>query len=132
VSTIFSKIIKGEIHCHKVAENDLFLAFLDISPNSIGHTLCIPKVEVDDILDLDKQTYKELMFFCRKVAKSIKKVISCRKIAISVIGLEVPHVHVHIIPINTMEDADFSNKLTLSDSDFKKTATLISNSFNSL
>ena len=132
MSTIFSKIIDGEIPCYKVAENDDFLAFLDINPNSIGHTLCIPKREVDDILDLDEMTYKNLMLFSRKVAKSIKQVIECKKVSISVIGLEVPHVHVHLIPINEMKDANFSNKVSLSLSDFKETARLISNSFNSL
>ena len=130
--TIFSKIINGEIPCYKVAENDEFLAFLDINPNSTGHTLCIPKIEVDDILDLDESTYKNLMLFSRKVAKSIKKVIECKKVSIAVIGLEVPHVHVHLIPINKMTDANFSNKLKLSDSDFRETAKLISTSFNSL
>jgi len=130
--TIFSKIIHGQIPCYKVAENDEFLAFLDINPNSTGHTLCIPKIEVDDILDLDESTYKNLMMFSRKVAKSIKKVIECKKVSISVIGLEVPHVHVHLIPINTMIDANFSNKVKLSDSDFLETAKLISTSFNSL
>lgn len=132
MSTVFSKIIDGEIPCYKVAENDDFLAFLDINPNSIGHTLCIPKREVDDILDLDEMTYKNLMLFSRKVAKSIKQVIECKKVSISVIGLEVPHVHVHLIPINEMKDANFSNKVSLSLSDFKETARLISNSFNSL
>lgn len=131
MSTIFSKIIDGEIPCYKVAENDDFLAFLDINPNSIGHTLCIPKREVDDILDLDEMTYKNLMLFSRKVAKSIKQVIECKKVSISIIGLEVPHVHVHLIPINEMKDANFSNKVSLSLSDFKETARLISNSFNS-
>ena len=130
--TIFSKIIDGEIPCYKVAENDEFLAFLDINPNSTGHTLCIPKIEVDDILDLDVSTYKNLMLFSRKVAKSIKKVIECKKVSITVIGLEVPHVHVHLIPLNTMTDANFSNKVKLSDSDFRETAKLISTSFNSL
>ena len=130
--TIFSKIIDGKIPCYKVAENDEFLAFLDINPNSTGHTLCIPKIEVDDILDLDELTYKNLMLFSRKVAKSIKKVIECKKVSIAVIGLEVPHVHVHLIPINKMIDANFSNKLKLSDSDFRETAKLISTSFNSL
>ena len=130
--TIFSKIINGEIPCYKVAENDEFLAFLDINPNSTGHTLCIPKIEVDDILDLDELTYKNLILFSRKVAKSIKKVIECKKVSIAVIGLEVPHVHVHLIPINKMIDANFSNKLKLSDSDFRETAKLISTSFNSL
>jgi len=132
MSTIFSKIIDGEIPCYKVAENDDFLAFLDINPNSIGHTLCIPKREVDDILDLDEMTYKNLMLFSRKVAKSIKQVIECKKVSISIIGLEVPHVHVHLIPINEMKDANFSNKVSLSLSDFKETARLISNSFSSL
>jgi len=130
--TIFSKIIDGEIPCYKVAENDEFLAFLDINPNSTGHTLCIPKIEVDDILDLDESTYKNLMLFSRKVAKSIKKVIDCKKVSIAVISLEVPHVHVHLIPLNSMIDANFSNKVKLSDSDFRETAKLISTSFNSL
>jgi len=132
MSTIFSKIINEEIPCYKVAENDEFLAFLDIRPNTIGHTLCIPKVEVDDILDLEEDRYKNLMLFSRKVAKSIKNVIQCKKVAISVIGLEVPHVHVHLIPINEMRDANFSNKVTLSDSDFIETAKQISTSFDSL
>jgi len=130
--TIFSKIIDGQIPCYKVAENHEFLAFLDINPNSIGHTLCIPKNEIDDILDLDELTFKNLMMFSRKVAKSIKKVIECKKVSISVIGLEVPHVHVHLIPINEMRDANFSNKVTLSDSDFIETAKQISTSFDSL
>ena len=130
--TIFRKIIDGQIPCYKVAENDEFLAFLDINPNSIGHTLCIPKNEIDDILDLDELTFKNLMMFSRKVAKSIKKVIECKKVSISVIGLEVPHVHVHLIPINEMRDANFSNKITLSDSDFIETAKQISTSFDSL
>ena len=130
--TIFSKIIDGQIPCYKVAENDEFLAFLDINPNSIGHTLCIPKIEVDDILDLDESTYKNLMLFSRKVAKSIKKVIECKKVSITVIGLEVPHVHVHLIALNTMIDTNFSNKVKLLDSDFRETAKLISTSFNSL
>ena len=132
MSTIFSKIINEEIPCYKVAENDEFLAFLDIRPNSIGHTLCIPKVEVDDILDLEEDRYKNLMLFSRKVAKSIKNVIQCKKVAISVIGLEVPHVHVHLIPINEMKDANFSEKVNISKSDFIKIANLISNSFHSI
>ena len=132
MASIFTKIVRGEIPCYKVAENNEFLAFLDINPNSTGHTLCIPKIEVDDILDLDESTYKNLMLFSRKVAKSIKKVIECKKVSITVIGLEVPHVHVHLIPLNTMIDANFSNKVKLSDSDFRETAKLISTSFNSL
>ena len=93
MSTIFSKIISGEIPCYKVAENKNFLAFLDINPNSVGHTLCIPKKEVDNVLDLDEVSFIELMMFSRKVAKSIRNVIKCEKVAFSVIGLEVPHVH---------------------------------------
>ena len=130
--TIFSKIIDGKIPCYKVAENKDFLAFLDINPNTLGHTLCIPKKEVDDILELDQETYQNLMLFSRKVALSIKNVVSCKKVSISVIGLEVPHVHVHLIPINEMKDANFSNKVSLKDVDFISTARLISNAFKSL
>ena len=130
--TIFSKIIDGEIPCYKVAENKDFLAFLDINPNALGHTLCIPKKEVDDILELDQETYQNLMLFSRQVALSIKNVVSCKKVSISVIGLEVPHVHVHLIPINEMKDANFSNKVSLKDVDFISTARSISNAFKSL
>lgn len=130
--TIFSKIIDGKIPCYKVAENKDFLAFLDINPNALGHTLCIPKKEVDDILELDQETYQNLMLFSRKVALSIKNVVSCKKVSISVIGLEVPHVHVHLIPINEMKDANFSNKVSLKDVDFISTARLISNAFKCL
>ena len=130
--TIFSKIIDGKIPCYKVAENKDFLAFLDINPNALGHTLCIPKKEVDDILELDQETYQNLMLFSRKVALSIKNVVSCKKVSISIIGLEVPHVHVHLIPINEMKDANFSNKVSLKDVDFIGTARSISNAFKSL
>ena len=130
--TIFSKIIDGKIPCYKVAENKDFLAFLDINPNALGHTLCIPKKEVDDILELDRETYQNLMLFSRQVALSIKNVVSCKKVSISIIGLEVPHVHVHLIPINEMKDANFSNKVSLKDVDFISTARLISNAFKSL
>ena len=130
--TIFSKIIRGEIPCYKVAENKDFLAFLDINPNALGHTLCIPKKEVDDILELDQETYQNLMLFSRQVALSIKNVVSCKKVSISIIGLEVPHVHVHLIPINEMKDANFSNKVSLKDVDFISTARSISNAFKSL
>ena len=131
--TIFSKIINGEIPCHKVAENDDFLAFLDISPNSIGHTLCIPKLEIDDILDLDEETYKNLMLFSLKVAKSIKKVIKCKKVAMSVIGLEVPHVHVHLIPREPDDQAGpvhsmFKDRPKLSDEELEQLYAKIKNS----
>ena len=116
--TIFSKIIDGEIPCYKVAENDEFLAFLDINPNSTGHTLCIPKKEVDKLFDLDDETYKGLMIFSKKIAEALKKAVDCQRIGISVIGLEVPHVHVHLIPINKMDDMSFNSKIKLSDDEF--------------
>ena len=132
MSTIFSKIISGEIPCYKVAENKNFLAFLDINPNTVGHTLCIPKKEVDNVLDLDEVSFIELMMFSRKVAKSIRNVIKCEKVAFSVIGLEVPHVHVHLIPINIMADANFSNKLKMTKNEFIRTAKIIEDSYNNL
>ena len=130
--TIFSKIISGEIPSYKVAENEDFLAFLDINPNSIGHTLCIPKKEIDNILDLDENTFQELMKFSRKVALSIDKVIDCERVSFSVIGLEVPHVHVHLIPIKKMSDANFTKKVSMKDKQFKQTASLISDAFKSV
>lgn len=125
MASIFTKIVKGEIPCYKVAETDDFLAFLDVNPNSKGHTLCIPKKEVDKIFDLDQETYDGLMRFTRKVAKAIEKTINCKRIGISVIGLEVPHVHVHLIPLHTMEDARFTTKVKLSDNEFKEIAQAI-------
>lgn len=130
--TIFSKIISGEIPSYKVAENEDFLAFLDINPNSTGHTLCIPKKEIDYILDLDENTFHELMKFSRKVALSIDKVIDCERVSLSVIGLEVPHVHVHLIPIKKMSDANFTKKVSMNDNQFKQTASLISSAFKSV
>ena len=123
--TIFTKIINGDIPCYKVAETDDFLAFLDINPNAKGHTLCIPKKEVNKIFDLDESTYTGLMQFSRKVAKAIEKVIPCERIGMSVIGLEVPHVHVHLIPLNSMEDARFTSKVSLSADEFQQTADAI-------
>tara|TARA_R100001369_G_scaffold29172_4_gene52694 strand:+ start:186034 stop:186423 length:390 start_codon:yes stop_codon:yes gene_type:complete len=110
MATIFSKIISGELPSYKVAETDKFLAFLDINPNAEGHTLCIPKQEVNKIFDLDADTYQELMNFSRKVAIALEKTVSCKRIGMTVIGLEVPHVHVHLIPLNAMSDMDFSKK----------------------
>ena len=102
MSSLFSKIIKGHIPCYKVAETNDFLAFLDINPNVKGHTLCIPKREIDELFELDNNTYNGLMKFSREVAIALKKTIPCNRIGMSVIGLEVPHVHVHLIPINSM------------------------------
>ena len=126
MASIFTKIINGEIPCYKVAETDNFLAFLDVNPNAKGHTLCIPKVEVDKILDLDEETYNGLMSFSRNVAIAIEKTIDCKRVGVSIIGLEVPHVHVHLIPLNSMEDARFINKISMTKEDFEATAKAIS------
>lgn len=123
--TIFTKIINGEIPCYKVAEDENFIAFLDINPNVVGHTLCVPKVEVDKLFDLDEVTYLNLMSFSRKVAKTLEKTVSCKRIGVAVIGLEVPHVHVHLIPLNQMSDMDFSKKTALTPDEFKALATKI-------
>lgn len=125
MASIFTKIINGEIPCYKIAETEDFFAFLDINPNAKGHTLCIPKKEVDKIFDLDEATYMGLMQFSRKVAIAIEKAIPCKRVGVSVIGLEVPHVHVHLIPLNTMEDARFIRKETLTKEDFEATAKAI-------
>ena len=110
MASIFSKIISGEIPCYKVAETEDFLAFLDIYPNAKGHTLCIPKKEVDKLFDLDESTYNGLMAFSRTVAFAIEKSVPCVRVGMTVIGLEVPHAHVHLIPLNGMEDAQFIKK----------------------
>lgn len=125
MSSIFSKIITKEIPCYKVAETEKFLAFLDINPNAKGHTLCIPKKEVNKIFDLDESTYLELMEFSRTVALALEKAVDCKRIGMSVIGLEVPHVHVHLIPLNTMEDAQFVKKETLQPEEFEALAKKI-------
>lgn len=125
MATIFTKIINGDIPCYKVAEDAHYFAFLDISPNAKGHTLCVPKKEVDKILDLDEQTYLGLMAFSRKVGKAIEAVIDCNRVGISVIGLEVPHVHVHLIPLNSMEDASFKKKEKLTPEEFQEIAAAI-------
>jgi len=125
MASIFTKIINGEIPCYKIAETEDFFAFLDINPNAKGHTLCIPKKEVDKIFDLDEATYTGLMQFSRKVAIAIEQAIPCKRVGVSVIGLEVPHVHVHLIPLNSMEDARFISKETLTKEDFEATAKAI-------
>jgi histidine triad (HIT) family protein len=126
MASIFTRIVHGEIPCYKVAETEDFIAFLDVNPNTKGHTLCIPKKEVDKIFDLDEATYNGLMSFVRIVAVAIEKTIPCERVGISVIGLEVPHVHVHLIPLHSMEDARFINKAVLSKEDFIATAKAIS------
>lgn len=130
MASIFTKIISGEIPCYKVAENDKYIAFLDIFPLTKGHTLVIPKKEVDYIFDLDTETYLGLMEFSKAVGVAIKKAIPCNRISISVIGLEVPHAHVHLIPINSMSDCNFANqKLKLSKEEFEEIAKRITAQF---
>ena len=127
MSSLFSKIVKGQIPCYKVAETNDFLAFLDINPNAKGHTLCIPKKEIDELFELDNNTYNGLMKFSREVAIALKKTIPCKRIGMSVIGLEVPHVHIHLIPINTMEDMQFIKKIDKqTSSEFREVAEAIS------
>ncbi|MDG1715960.1 HIT family protein [Lacinutrix sp.] len=125
MASIFTKIVNGEIPCYKVAETDDFMAFLDVNPNAKGHTLCIPKKETNKLFDLDKTEYLELMDFSRLVAIALEKTVPCKRVGVSVIGLEVPHVHVHLIPLNTMEDARFINKVSLEQSEFEALAKAI-------
>ncbi len=108
--TIFSKIVNGDIPCYKVAENERFFAFLDINPVAEGHTLVIPKVEVDYIFDLDDDTYRGLMDFTRKTAIAIERVIPCKRVGVAVMGMEVPHAHIHLIPLNSEGDLNFSKQ----------------------
>lgn len=130
MASIFTKIINGEIPCYKIAEDDDHFAFLDINPNAKGHTLCVPKKEVDKILDLDEESYMKLMAFSRKVGLAIEKAVPCKRVGISVIGLEVPHVHVHLIPLQRMVDATFQHKEHLSVEEFEKVAAEIRSYLN--
>ncbi|NAS12655.1 HIT family protein [Poritiphilus flavus] len=125
MSSIFTKIVRGEIPSYKIAENDDYFAFLDINPNSKGHTLCIPKKEIDKILDLDRETYLGLMDFSRKVGKAIEAAVDCQRVGITVIGLEVPHVHVHLIPLTSMADATFQRKVSMEPAEFEAVAEAI-------
>lgn len=126
MASIFSKIIAGEIPCYKIAENEHYIAFLDIFPLRKGHTLIVPKKEVDYIFDLDTETYNGLMTFSKQVAAALKAAIPCNRVGVSVIGLEVPHAHVHLIPINTENDMNFRNeKLKLSKEEFETIASAI-------
>ncbi|WP_334056052.1 HIT family protein [Polaribacter sp. P097] len=127
--SIFTKIINGEIPSYKVAENDDFIAFLDINPNAKGHTLVVPKKEENKIFDLSKEEYTKLMDFSYRVAKALEKAIECKRIGMSVIGLEVPHVHVHLIPINEMADMQFQQKTNLSSEQFVEIAATIASNF---
>lgn len=126
MSSIFKRIVDGEIPCYKVLENDSFLAFLDVMPLKKGHVLVIPKIEVDYIFDLDDQLLGEMMIFAKAVAQKMKKVLPCKKIGVTVIGLEVPHAHIHLIPIDTVADMDFSKpKLSFDSSEMNALAATI-------
>lgn len=127
MSTIFTKIIQGEIPSYKVAENNNFYAFLDINPNAKGHTLVVPKKEVNRLFDLEEDLYNDLMSFSRKIAKAMEQVFDCDRIGMAVIGLEVPHVHVHLIPLNAMEDIQFTKKVKMEPHEFEMIAKSIAN-----
>ena len=130
METIFSKIIKGTLPSFKVAESKDFLAFLDINPNSIGHTLCIPKKGVDKLFNLSEEDYIKLMVFSRKVALAIEKTVDCDRVGIAVIGLEVAHAHIHLIPINSMKDMTFTKKVNVENLKMEKLAKQIAANFN--
>lgn len=130
MASIFSRIVSGEIPSYKIVENEHYLAFLDVFPLKKGHTLVIPKKETDYIFDMDDENYLGLMAFSKQVAKAIKDAIPCKRLSIQVIGLEVPHAHVHLIPINNMSDCDFTKeKLKFSKEEFEVTAKLIASKF---
>ena len=130
MATIFTKIIRGEIPCYKVAEDANFFAFLDINPLHAGHTLVVTRLETDYIFDLDDTTLSELIIFSKRVASAIEKVVECKRIGVAIIGLEVPHVHVHLVPMNSMADIDFTKpKLKFTPDEFRSIAEKISSHF---
>ncbi len=131
MSTIFSSIVKGEIPCHKVAEDEHYLAFLDINPLAVGHTLVIPKRETDYIFDIPDEEYQGLFLFAKQVALAVENVIPCQRIGIAVIGLEVPHAHIHLVPLQTVYDIDFKKpKLKVSHDEFELVAEKIRDSYS--
>ncbi|MBO7606212.1 MAG: HIT family protein [Paludibacteraceae bacterium] len=129
MATIFTKIIKGEIPCYKIAEDENYFAFLDINPVQKGHTLVVPKIEDDYIFHLDDQTLAGLMLFSKKVAKAIEKAVPCKRISVAVVGLEVPHTHVHLIPITQESDLNFAKKQQLTPEEMAKIAESIRANF---
>ena len=125
MSSIFTKIVNGEIPCYKITEDENFLAFLDVNPNAKGHTLCIPKQEINKIFDIEDDLYIGLMAFSKKVAVALEKTVPCKRIGMAVIGLEVPHAHVHLIPLNEMDEMRFQNKVSLTPDEFEDLALAI-------
>ena len=123
MSSIFTKIVNREIPCYKIAEDENYLAFLDVNPNAKGHTLCIPKKEINKIFDMDEELYLGLMKFSRTVAKAVEKTVECKRIGVAVVGLEVPHTHVHLIPLHDMDDMRFQRKVSLTKDEFEKLAS---------
>ena len=125
MSSIFTKIINGEIPCYKIAEDENFLAFLDVNPNAKGHTLCIPKQEINKIFEMEDDLYIGLMQFSKKIAVALEKTVPCKRVGMAVVGLEVPHAHVHLIPLNEMDEMRFQNKVSLSKDEFEVLAESI-------
>ena len=118
MSSIFTKIVNGEIPCYKIAEDENFLAFLDVNPNAKGHTLCIPKQEIDKIFEIEDALYIGLMQFSKKIAIALEKTVPCLRVGMAVVGLEVPHAHVHLIPLNEMDEMRFQNKVSMTKEEF--------------
>ncbi len=122
MSSIFTKIINRELSAHIVAENENFIAFLDVNPNAKGHTLCVPKQEINKIFDMDKEQYLQLMAFSHDVAQALEKTVGCKRVGMAVVGLEVPHVHVHLIPLNSMDEMTFKHKISMTQEEFSALA----------